>query len=48
MLKQTVANGLQIAGASAVIIAALMFNVIIGVLVGGALAVAAGVIVERD
>lgn len=48
MSKQTVANGLQIAGALGVIVAALMFSVTIGVLVGGLLAIAGGVIVERD
>ena len=48
MTKQTVANGLQVAGGVAVIVAAFLVSVTLGAFVAGLLAVVAGVIVERD
>jgi dolichol kinase len=48
MNKQTIANGLQIAGAIAVSVAGFLVFVPLGLVLAGTAAIATGVLVERD
>lgn len=47
-MKQRIADALQIAGALGLTVAATITNSLFGLLVGSALAICAGVVVERS